>query len=69
MKLEDSYHQIKSLLAKLSLRELKTLKKEIDQLVNQEEIQKKERQPGVMKGEVWMSDDFNEPLDDFKDYM
>ena len=26
--------------------------------------------PGCMKGTVtWMSDDFNEPLDDFKDYM
>jgi len=25
---------------------------------------------GCMKGTVmWMSDDFNEPLDDFKDYM
>ena len=25
---------------------------------------------GCMKGMVsWMSDDFNEPLDDFKDYM
>ena len=25
---------------------------------------------GCMKGAVkWMSDDFNEPLDDFKDYM
>jgi hypothetical protein len=69
MKLEDSYHQIKSLLAKLSLRELKSLKKEIDQLVNQEETQKKERQPGVLKGEVWMAEDFNKPLDDFKDYM
>jgi len=26
--------------------------------------------PGCMKGTViWMSDDFNEPLDDFKEYM
>ena len=25
---------------------------------------------GCMKGTfIWMSDDFNEPLDDFKDYM
>jgi hypothetical protein len=48
---------------------LKSLKKEIDQLVNQEEKEKKERQPGSLKGKVWMADDFNEPLDDFKDYM
>ncbi len=29
----------------------------------------KPRVGGSMKGEIWMSDDFNEPLDDLKDYM
>jgi len=24
---------------------------------------------GCMKGKIWMSDDFNEPLEDFKEYM
>ena len=24
---------------------------------------------GCMKGKVWMADDFNAPLEDFKDYM
>jgi len=24
---------------------------------------------GSLKGKIWMSDDFNEPLEDFKDYM
>ena len=24
---------------------------------------------GCMKGQIWMSDDFNEPLEDFKEYM
>lgn len=24
---------------------------------------------GILKGKVWMSDDFDEPLEDFKDYM
>lgn len=28
----------------------------------------KKRQGGSMKGEVWMADDFNEPLDDLKEY-
>ena len=28
----------------------------------------KSRQPGSAKGQVWMSDDFDEPLEDFKDY-
>jgi hypothetical protein len=27
------------------------------------------RQPGLAKGLIVMSDDFDEPLDDFKDYM
>ncbi len=27
------------------------------------------RKPGRMKGEVYMSDDFDAPLDDFKEYM
>ena len=29
----------------------------------------KNRKPGSAKGQVWMSDDFDEPLEDFKDYM
>jgi hypothetical protein len=24
---------------------------------------------GSLKGKIWMSEDFNEPLEDFKDYM
>lgn len=30
---------------------------------------KKIPQFGCMNGEIWMSDDFNEPLEDFKEYM
>ena len=29
----------------------------------------KNRQPGSAKGQVWMSDDFDESLEYFKDYM
>ncbi|AKD53533.1 hypothetical protein SD10_00075 [Spirosoma radiotolerans] len=29
----------------------------------------KNRQGGSMKGEVWISDQFNEPLDDLNEYM
>lgn len=32
-------------------------------------LQKKRRVPGSLKGKVWMSDDFNDPLDDLKEYM
>jgi len=31
--------------------------------------QKKVPKLGCMKGRIWMSDDFDEPLDDFKEYM
>lgn len=27
------------------------------------------RVPGMLKGKMWMSPDFDEPLEDFKDYM
>jgi len=27
------------------------------------------RIPGIMKGDIYMSDDFDAPLDDFKEYM
>ena len=33
------------------------------------EEQKKVPVFGCAKGQFWMADDFNEPLDDFKDYM
>ena len=33
------------------------------------QVQKKDRVPGCVKGQVWMAEDFNAPLEDFKDYM
>ncbi|MBW4473605.1 MAG: DUF2281 domain-containing protein [Stenomitos rutilans HA7619-LM2] len=33
-----------------------------------EPLQKK-REAGALKGRIWMSDDFDEPLEDFKEYM
>jgi hypothetical protein len=30
---------------------------------------KKQREFGCVKGDYWMADDFNAPLEDFKDYM
>jgi hypothetical protein len=31
--------------------------------------QKKQRKFGCVKGDYWMADDFDAPLDDFKGYM
>ena len=33
------------------------------------EALKKAPKPGCMKGKIWMADDFDAPLDDFKEYM
>ncbi|KKD37074.1 MAG: DUF2281 domain-containing protein [Limnoraphis robusta] len=30
---------------------------------------KKKREAGLLKGKIWMSDDFDAPLEDLKDYM
>ena len=37
--------------------------------IQKSEEQSIKRVPGIMKGEVYMSDDFDAPLDDFKEYM
>ena len=29
----------------------------------------KEREFGCLKGQIWMADDFDAPLEEFKDYM
>ena len=28
-----------------------------------------DRKPGSAKGQIWMSEDFDEPLEEFKEYM
>ncbi len=32
-------------------------------------LARKHRQAGMIQGEAWMSPDFNEPLEDFAEYM
>ena len=38
-------------------------------LVEKARIPRKPRKPGSAKGKIWMADDFDEPLDDFAEYM
>lgn len=33
------------------------------------EPEKKSPKPGCLKGKIWMADDFDAPLEDFKEYM
>lgn len=64
---------IEQKIAFLSESKLQKLHDLVDNLLKSEESSKKtkkERFIGSMKGAlVYMADDFNEPLDDFKDYM
>lgn len=43
----------------------------VDFIMEQKKIQPevKQRKSGQLKGKVWMSPDFDEPLEDMKDYM
>jgi len=42
----------------------------IDFLISKKKIsEKKRRKAGFLKGKIEMSPDFDEPLDDFKEYM
>ncbi len=38
-------------------------------LVEETAQEKPTRTPGLMKGSFWITDDFNDPIDDLKDYM
>ncbi|MCX6155011.1 MAG: DUF2281 domain-containing protein [Candidatus Kapabacteria bacterium] len=43
----------------------------VDYLLFKTSIKNEEpqRTPGFLKGKVWMADDFDEPLEEFKEYM
>ncbi len=43
--------------------------KPIAEVIPIEQAEPKYRQAGTMKGMIWMSDDFDAPLEDFKEYM
>lgn len=38
-------------------------------IINSSDIKTNDRGYGSLKGKIWMSEDFNEPLEDFNDYM
>jgi hypothetical protein len=56
------------------LKEIPPLKKRAKVLItfieeSDRSISAKKRELGTMKGTIKMSDDFNDPIDDLKDYM
>ena len=57
---------------RIILHETPPVQEETDVIVTfleKEEGGRHNRQGGSMKGEVWMTDDFNEPLNDLNEYM
>jgi addiction module RelB/DinJ family antitoxin len=41
----------------------------IAEIAKPEQSVRKIPKPGCMKGKIWMADDFDAPLEDFKEYM
>ncbi len=69
VKIDLSFEQVLKLVNQLPVDEREKLKKEIETSLLNMNVSKK-RIFGLLKGQnFWMSEDFDEPLDDFKDYM
>lgn len=70
LKLTIGFEQLLSLANQLSEAEKAKLLAMLQENTNTEKSSKQpERQLGKYEGQIWMSDDFNEPLEEFKDYM
>ena len=71
-KKKNNKKSIKGILNKYADQELVPLEKEAwGEATNNEQLNKRPLSElrGLLKDKVWMSDDFNEPLDEMKEYM
>lgn len=70
LRVNVSFQDVIFMIKQFSPEELHKLKNEVDKTVLNVDQSKKKKIFGRMKGFVkYMADDFNEPLDDFKEYM
>ncbi|CAN5344740.1 hypothetical protein BH23BAC1_BH23BAC1_50790 [soil metagenome] len=69
IKLNMGFEQVFSLANQLPVLEKEKLISALQKSLNVTKNKGEERQFGKFKGKIWMADDFNEPLDDFKEYM
>ena len=69
LKLTIGFEQLFNLANQLSEAEKKKLVDLLQSNISTEESDRKERQLGKYENQIWMSDDFNDPLEEFKDYM
>ncbi|XGV96180.1 MAG: DUF2281 domain-containing protein [Leptolyngbya sp. BL-A-14] len=65
----EALHKLPESLQQEVLHYAEFLAQKYPQAAIESEPSKKKRQAGALKGKIWMSDDFDEPLEDFKDYM
>jgi hypothetical protein len=71
LKVDIDFDKLLELIGQLSDEEKIKLHTEVGKLIQTPDNRSEAglRPFGVLKGKVWMADDFDEPLDDFKDYM
>lgn len=70
LRVNVSFQDMLAMIKEFSPEELQKLKNEVDKRVLDSKQSQKKKIFGRMKGFVkYMADDFNEPLEDFKDYM
>lgn len=69
LKLNIGFEQLFNLANQLPQPEKQRLIAALQKTIKQNKGQKGERELGKYKGKIQMSEDFNAPLDDFKEYM
>ncbi len=69
LKLNIGFEQLFHLAKQLPQPEKQMLIDALQKTIRQRASQKGERELGKYKGKIHLSEDFNAPLDDFKEYM
>ena len=70
LKVDIGFDKLLELVSQLSEEEKIKLLDEVGKALNQPIKDTRKRGGfGILNGKVWMADDFDEPLDDFKEYM
>lgn len=69
IKLNMGFEQVFSLANQLPVVEKEKLISALQKTIKVSKNKIEERQLGKFKGKIWMAEEFNEPLDDFKEYM
>jgi len=70
LKVDIGFDKLLELVSQLSEEEKIKLLNELEKTLSQPGKDTRKRGGfGILKGKVWMADDFNEPLEDFKEYM